>query len=130
MGYGDGLCCEVGDGSYTLTWDDSVVGEGGNFTDSETIELGDTCEGSPTKTPTESPINSSDSGDGFVKISAFQAMQKLRSNGKIKPKLFFRVKNEDKAKVVNAIVYVNAYYTASGTESYMVKNKDCVTNSN
>merc|ERR1712106_723282 len=26
--YGDGLCCEVGDGSYTLTWDDSVVGEG------------------------------------------------------------------------------------------------------
>jgi len=126
--YGDGMCCAEGDGSYTLTWDDSVVGEGGEFLDSETIEFGDTCEGSPTKTPTESPIDSSDSGDGFVKISAFQAMQKLRSNGKIKPKLFFRVKNEDNTNVVNAIVYVNAYYTASGTESYMVKNKDCVTN--
>jgi len=130
--YGDGICCDYGEGSYTLTWDGSVIGGGNDFSNSETTN---TCDGqsdpteSPTKTPTKSPINSSDSGDGFVKISAFQAMQKLRSNGKSKPKLFFRVKNEDKDNAVNAIVYVNAYYIASGTEPDMVKNKDCVTNS-
>jgi len=146
--YGDGICCAYGNGSYTLTWDGSVIREGGDFGDGETTEFGNTCGGqtgspissptktptsSPTKTPTSSPTkspitSSSDSGDGFVKISAFQAIQKLRSNGKLKPKLFFRVKNEDKDNVANARVYASAHYIASGTASDMIKNKDCLTN--
>jgi len=146
--YGDGICCSYGEGSYTLTWDGSVIGGGNDFTSVDTTEFGNSCGGqtgsptksptkpptpSPTKNPTKSPTNSpiaspSDSGDGFVKISAFQAMQKSRSNGKLKPKLFFRVKNEDKDNVVNAAVGVSAHYIASGTASDMTQNISCVTN--
>lgn len=41
--YGDGMCCNVGDGSYTLTQDSTTLASGASFnnTDSTTFELGD-----------------------------------------------------------------------------------------
>ena len=41
--YGDGMCCNVGDGSYTLTQDGTTLASGASFnnTDSTTFELGD-----------------------------------------------------------------------------------------
>lgn len=40
--FGDGICCEFGDGSYTLEVDGVVVATGGDFGDGETIN---TCTG-------------------------------------------------------------------------------------
>ena len=40
--FGDGICCEYGDGSYTLEVDGVVVATGGDFGDGETIN---TCTG-------------------------------------------------------------------------------------
>ena len=39
-GGGDGICCQYGDGSYTLTTDDdSIIFSGGNFTSNELTEI-------------------------------------------------------------------------------------------
>ncbi len=46
--YGDGICCGYGNGSYTVTVNESTVASGGNFENSETTNfcLGDIpCEG-------------------------------------------------------------------------------------
>jgi len=84
---------------------------------------------SPTASPTASPTSSpASSNDWFVYISAFQAKQKERWNGKLKPKIFFAVKNEDKEQAVDAVVHIRAHYFASGSASDMEKEKTCITN--
>ena len=38
--YGDGLCCQYGNGSYTLTGaDGTVIGSGGDFGSGETVNF-------------------------------------------------------------------------------------------
>ncbi|GGE24005.1 hypothetical protein [Psychroflexus planctonicus] len=38
--YGDGICCDFGEGSYQLTFGDgTVIAEGGQFTDSESVSF-------------------------------------------------------------------------------------------
>ncbi|MGB0511438.1 MAG: hypothetical protein ACPGGB_11005, partial [Flavobacteriales bacterium] len=37
--FGDGMCCQFGDGSYSLAIDDQTVASGGEFTDFETTEV-------------------------------------------------------------------------------------------
>merc|ERR1719297_634365 len=62
--YGDGICCESGEGSYTVTVDGKVVAEGGEFSSSEETEFSIDADASfpsepsnqPTKEPTRQPI--------------------------------------------------------------------------
>ena len=37
--YGDGICCSMGDGSFTLESDGKVIGSGGEFTDSQKVSF-------------------------------------------------------------------------------------------
>jgi len=53
--YGDGICCgDQGDGSYEITLGDDIIGEGGNFEESEVI-IFDVGPPSPTNAPTPAP---------------------------------------------------------------------------
>ena len=56
-GFGDGICCSYGSGSYTITYDGVEVGSGGAFATTETVSFGTTCGGSPTNPPTN-PVSS------------------------------------------------------------------------
>merc|ERR1712127_840581 len=40
---GDGMCCQYGSGSYSVTYDSVVVAEGGEFQSSETTTFGSPC---------------------------------------------------------------------------------------
>ncbi|KAL7553312.1 hypothetical protein ACHAWF_016588 [Thalassiosira exigua] len=51
---GDGVCCEHGDGSYTISYENKVLKEGGAFYDFESTPFG-YCGNPPTEEPTESP---------------------------------------------------------------------------
>ena len=52
--YADGICCNVGDGNYTVFYDDGIIAEGGEFGSSETsIRFGDGC---PTQSPSVSAL--------------------------------------------------------------------------
>ena len=54
--FGDGICCGFGLGSYSVTWDGSVlVDAGGNFASSETTTFGSCSTPPPTPPPTPSP---------------------------------------------------------------------------
>merc|ERR1712241_33491 len=48
--YGDGMCCSYGTGSYKVTYDGAVLGEGGEFQQSESVELRSSTSSS-TSTP-------------------------------------------------------------------------------
>ena len=55
----DGICCGYGDGSYTVTWNGSVVQNGGEFETSDSVTFGDCFVASnPTGPPTGSPTGS------------------------------------------------------------------------
>ncbi|MBU0617029.1 MAG: hypothetical protein KKI02_04880 [Planctomycetes bacterium] len=41
--YGDGICCMYGEGWYELVLNGAVVGYGGEFGDSETVQVGSSC---------------------------------------------------------------------------------------
>ena len=54
--FGDGICCGYGTGSYSVTWDGSVlVNGGGQFASSETTTFGSCATPPPTPPPTPSP---------------------------------------------------------------------------
>jgi len=63
-GYGDGICCSYGNGSYSVTYDGKVEASGGDYQSSETSTFG-SCglattpepTSAPTPLPTKSPIN-------------------------------------------------------------------------
>ena len=50
---GDGICCTYGQGQYSITMDNAVVAQGGEFGSSETVTFG-TCDAIPTP-PVRSP---------------------------------------------------------------------------
>ncbi|GFH47009.1 hypothetical protein CTEN210_03484 [Chaetoceros tenuissimus] len=52
--YGDGLCCQYGNGSYSVSYGGEIVASGGTFTSSETKTFGDDCPllASPSVSPT------------------------------------------------------------------------------
>jgi len=50
--YGDGMCCSYGTGSYKVTYDGAVLGEGGEFQQSESVELRSSA---PTPAPAPEP---------------------------------------------------------------------------
>ncbi|MEZ8504312.1 endonuclease [Vibrio splendidus] len=52
--YGDGMCCSVGNGSYSLSVNGTVVASGGDFQASQSTEF--TIGGSTTTPPTEPPV--------------------------------------------------------------------------
>ncbi|MEZ9267009.1 endonuclease [Vibrio splendidus] len=52
--YGDGMCCSVGSGSYSLSVNGTVVASGGDFQASQSTEF--TIGGSTTTPPTEPPV--------------------------------------------------------------------------
>merc|ERR1712106_1114366 len=81
---------------------------------------------SPTGSPTRSPTSSPTSGDGFVRISAFEAKQKKRKNYKLKTRLKFAVKNENGEKAYGAVL--NTYAFATGTGLDIVEMDTCTTN--
>jgi len=92
--YGDGLCCSYGQGYYKVHWNGELAGEGAEFTDSASVDFEGCDGGGPTST---------------LRISAFQVRQKERDNGKLKTRLFFRIKNNDDVNVEGAQVTVVAY---------------------
>ena len=48
--YGDGLCCNYGNGYYSVTYDDDLVGSGGSFMYTETTKFGiGTCSPSASR---------------------------------------------------------------------------------
>ena len=53
----DGICCEQGEGKYSVWLDDELKGSGGEFGASETVHLGcvGTTPGPITPVPTEGP---------------------------------------------------------------------------
>ncbi|CDT29084.1 Endonuclease I [Vibrio coralliirubri] len=51
--YGDGMCCSVGNGSYSLSVNGTVVASGGDFQASQSTEF---TIGSSTTSPTEPPV--------------------------------------------------------------------------
>ncbi|NVN83094.1 MULTISPECIES: endonuclease [unclassified Vibrio] len=51
--YGDGMCCSVGNGSYSLSVNGTVVASGGDFQASQSTEF---TIGSSTTPPTEPPV--------------------------------------------------------------------------
>jgi len=58
--YGDGICCNYGQGGYTVKVDDEVVAEGGEFTaeETKTFSVGtDTPVTSPTSSPVTPPTS-------------------------------------------------------------------------
>merc|ERR1719445_793294 len=58
-GYGDGICCSLGDGYYTVTVNDKVVATGGDFGDSDctdfTVSTGDTGPTPTAPSPVAAP---------------------------------------------------------------------------
>ncbi|PHN84411.1 endonuclease I [Vibrio splendidus] len=52
--FGDGMCCSVGNGSYSLSVNGTVVASGGDFQASQSTEF--TIGGSTTTPPTEPPV--------------------------------------------------------------------------
>jgi len=56
--YGDGICCNYGQGSYSVQYDGVVVASGGQFMDPEITSFGN-CGGEPTSSPTFSPTTAS-----------------------------------------------------------------------
>lgn len=57
--FGDGICCGYGEGSYSISVNENVVGEGGEFGISESTEFctGPTISPSPTNSPTTCDVN-------------------------------------------------------------------------
>lgn len=56
--YGDGVCCGYGSGSYSLTYDGTIIKSGGEFGSSESTEFGCTSQTpEPTPNPTPSPTS-------------------------------------------------------------------------
>jgi len=58
--YGDGMCCDKGDGSYNLTVDGEIIKNGGNFGRSERTDFGTgpvcaSASMNPTESPTKTP---------------------------------------------------------------------------
>ena len=41
--YGDGICCEEGDGDYSLSYQGQIVSSGGSFGSSIKVSIGDGC---------------------------------------------------------------------------------------
>merc|ERR1712157_392192 len=63
-GYGDGICCSYGNGSYSVTYDRKVEASGGDYQSSETSTFGSCGPATtpepppaPTPPPTSSPTN-------------------------------------------------------------------------
>ncbi|MEZ8626556.1 endonuclease [Vibrio splendidus] len=56
--YGDGMCCSVGSGSYSLSVNGTVVASGGDFQASQSTEftIGGSTTTPPTEPPTEPPV--------------------------------------------------------------------------
>jgi len=52
--YGNGICCNEGNGSYSLTLDGETLKQGGQFGESETVSF-DVGPPGPTSSPTQSP---------------------------------------------------------------------------
>mmetsp|Transcript_19147 Transcript_19147/g.29489 ORF Transcript_19147/g.29489 Transcript_19147/m.29489 type:complete len:446 (-) Transcript_19147:139-1476(-) len=53
--WGDGICCNEGNGSYQVTWNGVVVGSGGDFGNRETIKLSTSVGPGPPPTPPPPP---------------------------------------------------------------------------
>jgi len=53
--YGDGICCDYGQGSYSVTYDGNAVTSGGQFESSKTSDLFGSCGQEPTLRPTLQP---------------------------------------------------------------------------
>eukprot|EP00957_Ditylum_brightwellii_P174789 13308458-Ditylum_brightwellii.AAC.1 len=60
--YGDGICCEYGEGAYSITYDGSEVASGGDFGASATHIMGKACSPSspsvslqPSSSPSTKP---------------------------------------------------------------------------
>lgn len=52
--YGDGICCSYGNGGYAVTYESATV-TGGEFTDTESIQIGSCGVTDPTTSPTPNP---------------------------------------------------------------------------
>ena len=67
--FGDGICCEYGIGSWTITFNGATVGSGGTFTSSESATFGSNCPATPSPTPAPGPSptpSPDDDGPGGV----------------------------------------------------------------
>ena len=51
--FGDGICCENGNGYYQLFVDGVLIQQGGEFAFQESTFFGPSCDGTPTASPTE-----------------------------------------------------------------------------
>jgi len=60
--WGDGICCDYGEGKYEVTYDGEVVFSGGEFEDSTSETFGESCGPLPTKSPSTPPTNTPSNG--------------------------------------------------------------------
>jgi len=63
--FGDGICCGFGSGSYTITLDGEILGSGGEFGDSETIDFCTDDDPGPPDTCVDSELEVPFSGNLF-----------------------------------------------------------------
>ena len=76
--FGDGICCGYGLGAYSVTWDGSVlVNGGGQFASSETTTFGSCSQAPPTPPPTPSPTTAN------VSYSSFKCHMRISSSSHI-----------------------------------------------
>lgn len=45
--FDDGICCNSGEGNYTISLNGRVIGQGGEFSSSETVQIGGSCAPKP-----------------------------------------------------------------------------------
>ncbi|KAL7542692.1 hypothetical protein ACHAXR_012001, partial [Thalassiosira sp. AJA248-18] len=138
---GDGLCCEHGNGMYSLEWDGTVVTNGAAFYDEESVEFGckketevptRTPTGKPTRTPTGKPVpnkpNGSSNNNQSGQSSSAATQNSASSNSQ------YRCVANPLAEAGYAVSekfcdrFIDCYnpYIAMGDNWYCADNESCI----
>merc|ERR1711862_401886 len=124
MGYGDGMCCSYGNGSYKVTYGGAVVAEGGNFGASETAEFGEDESTPAPVNPTQSPVNPTQSPIGSPVESPTEEFSPIFTET-------FDIEGEYQMNVGNKVVEAsNMNPTYSGDHSLRLRKKQGVVSKN